>query len=390
MRVRLVSFVADNRWSGMGKWSHRIADALSVLGDEPSLWFADDFPAMQRLGRWAVIGFPIQVAFELWRRRDQADLVVIHEPAGVWYGLLRRWVHGLPPMVVMCHNVESKHFREMKEAARLGYASVPLGSRLKAPLTRLWQSDASSRLADHVLCLSSVDRRYLIDVLGVPADRVTLMINGVEAPPDEASTTASRAAHRVLFVGGWLDVKGRRVLPPLWRKVLAQTPNATLTLVGTGAEASGVLGDFQVEDRPSVTVVPRIVDPAQMAALYATHDLFLMPSLSEGSSLALLEAMAAGLPVVAARVGGIPDVVRDETIGVLFESMNPAEGAAEVCRVLADSKLRVSLSEGAQRRARELSWESTAATLEEVARRLLDRPRCVDRPRAEVLGPRGD
>src|SRR5437870_7754395 len=119
--------------------------------------FTRNVPAVARPGLVAVLLFPIALALRLWRDGTGFDAVLIHEPAGFWYGLLRKLRPSLPPMIAVCHNVESRHFSDLCGAAAVGAAFVPLGMRLKTPLFRLWQSDGAIRLADHVVCLSTVD-----------------------------------------------------------------------------------------------------------------------------------------------------------------------------------------------------------------------------------------
>jgi glycosyltransferase involved in cell wall biosynthesis len=358
LRILLVSFVANNRWSGMGKWTHSIADGLTERGHEPSAWFSEDFPGLSH-GSSSALLFPVALAWRLWKKRADFDVVVIHEPSGFWYGLMRSIGCKVPPMIAMCHNVESKHHREMVRYTSQGLAAVPAASRLKVPLFRSWQSDGAVRLADHVICLSSVDREYLLGQLRIPRQRVTLMLNGVS--PTSANQEAflakrKQSGGRVLFVGGWIHVKGRRVLPAVWSKIHARIPNATLTIVGAGQPPEIVLRDFASEDRASVTVIFRLTRESELAAQFADHDVFLMPSLSEGSSLALLEAMAAGLPVVATAVGGNPDIVTDGVNGLLFAPEDFDRGAAQVCRLLEDPTARAQLAEAARARVHGLSW----------------------------------
>ncbi|HEX7174733.1 MAG TPA: glycosyltransferase family 4 protein [Pyrinomonadaceae bacterium] len=362
MRVLLASYVDDNRWSGMGKWSHCMAEGLARLGHQPTLWFADEFTFARRFGRFAVLLFPAALAIRLWRRRKHFDAVVIHEPSGFWYGMLRSVVRSLPPMVSMCHNVESKNYELLLDADRRALAVVPRGTRVKAPLIRLWQSDGAIRLADHVVCLSDVDRNYVINRLGRAPDKVTVMHNGVDAKFFHARAEKS-FGHSVLFVGGWWDVKGRRVLPLLWSQVRERLPEARLTIVGSGRAGNEVVADFAERDRLSVNVIPRIGDESEMISQYAAHDVFLMPSLSEGSPLALLEAKAAGLPIAAARVGGVPDVIAHEEHGLLFDALDPSDGAKQVCRLLGDKITAQRLGRAAQEHVRQFTWAAATQTL---------------------------
>jgi glycosyltransferase involved in cell wall biosynthesis len=245
-------------------------------------------------------------------------------------------------------------------AAR-GLAVVPWASRLKIPLFRTWQSDGAIRFADHTVCLSSIDKDYLLRRLKVPSQRVTRMINGVS--PEQFWAKRSGGGGRILFVGNWLDTKGRRVLPGLWSKIRARVSTATLTIVGAGLPSETVLRDFASQDRGSVTVISRLTSELELVAQYSDHDLFLMPSLSEGSSLALLEAMAAGLPVVATTVGGNPDIVTDGVDGLLFAPVDPDQGAAHVCRMLEDPSAAARLGQAARERAHILDWQQSGEAL---------------------------
>jgi glycosyltransferase involved in cell wall biosynthesis len=366
-RLLLVSFIPDAPWSGMGRWTYQIKAALEQAGHEVETWFANQFPRTSALGRLSVLAFPLVLAARLVARRERFDAVVVHEPGGFWYGLLRRWNRRLPPLIAMCHNVESNHFRTMVGYTRRGLADVSPLTRIRVPLLRSWQSDGTVRLADQVLCLSAADARYITERLGVPAGRVTHFPNGV-APEDFASRESHGGAG-VLWVGGWLDVKGRRVLPALWRRVRETVPEARLTLAGTGAGPEAVLAAFDPRDRESVTVLPRVEKPEEMRRLYAACAVYLLCSLSEGSPLSLLQAMAAGSAAVATRVGGVPDLVTDGVHALLFDPEDGAMGAGLVSRLLRDPAAARRLGDAAQQRARELPWRKAAETVARVARR---------------------
>jgi glycosyltransferase involved in cell wall biosynthesis len=363
VRIALISFIEDRSTTGMGKWSHEMAAALRGRGHTVDLWFDSQFPLVKRLGaRAAVLLAPLALARRLVARRQDYDVVVVHEPLGVWWGLLRRiGLRGLPAMVCMCHNVESRHAKEMVTAARIGLSYVSLSSRLKGALVRRWQSDGTIRLADAVACLSTRDERYIASKLGVAPSRIFRLVNGA-APGDGGSRP--RDPKRVLFVGGWLDVKGKRVLPRIAQLVVETDPEVRFTLVGTGLDEREVLADFDEKTRRHVTVVRSIEPAAGMWRLYAEHSLFLMPSLSEGSPLALIEAMSAGLAVVATGVGGVADLIQSGETGLLFEAANPAAGAEAITALLKDPQDAMRLAEAARVVAASLTWSRTAEQLE--------------------------
>jgi MMP alpha-(1->4)-mannosyltransferase len=364
MRILLASFIQDRRTTGMGKWSHCMAEELEAHGHSVTLWWADASRLAGAAGRLGYLVFPVALAARIARRRRDFDAVVVHEPSGLWYGLLRRLWRGLPPLVAMSHGVEAKVFEVITIAARRGFAVQRSWAPWTAMLLRLPQSRGALRLADQVVCLSSEDRQYLTQVLRVRPERIVVMRNGVvtpEAPPARPAAPG----HRVLFVGGWIDMKGRRLLPPLWSAVRAALPDATLTIAGVHVAPAAVTAEFAAPERGSLTVVPSVASEADMRALFARHDALIAPSLTEGSPLTLLEALSAGLPVVAADVGGVPDLVKDEREALLFRFLGAADGARQLMRVLSEPELAARLAAAGRERARALTWESAAGTLEQ-------------------------
>lgn len=371
MRLLLVSFIDDNAFSGMGKWTHQVAHALRERDHSVTCWWNNDFPRLRSRGRWSVLGFPPLLAAKLVRARGLFDAVVLHEPTALAWAALRRVAPSLPPLVAMCHNVESKVHHVLVEAAQRGMAEMSLGRRVKPLLVRTWQSDGALRLADEVVCLSREDARWLAAEVGVPGERITVTANGVESERFTPVPRPMGASARVLFVGGWLEVKGRRLMAAAWPKVLSRAPGATLTLVGTGASAEAVLRDFPVSSRGSIRVVPRVDAEEGMVRELAGHGMFCMPSVSEGSPLALLEAMASGLPSVVTRVGGIPDLVTDGVEGCVVPPLDTEGVAAALVGLVQDDARSRRMGEAARQRARQYTWDATAAALERAAARAL-------------------
>jgi glycosyltransferase involved in cell wall biosynthesis len=97
---------------------------------------------------------------------------------------------------------------------------------------------------------------------------------------------------------------------------------------------------------------------ADVTPYYTLADLMVLPSHTEGSPNCLLEAMAAGLPVVATAVGGVPEIVSTENAAILVEKGNPSALAQAISHVLDDELLRAQLSTAARKTAKAYSPES--------------------------------
>jgi glycosyltransferase involved in cell wall biosynthesis len=118
---------------------------------------------------------------------------------------------------------------------------------------------------------------------------------------------------------------------------------------------------------PGRVVLTGFIPPDQMPAAYLLGDVFVGPSqIDEGLGLVFLEAAAAGLPLIATRMGGIPEVVRDGFNGLLLEQKDDlAELAEKIIRLLGDPNLRKTLGQqGREWVAANFSWERIAGALE--------------------------
>jgi glycosyltransferase involved in cell wall biosynthesis len=131
--------------------------------------------------------------------------------------------------------------------------------------------------------------------------------------------------------------KGHRTLLEAWPLVLAEVPSARLLIIGEGSERDSLeaqVASLGIEDR--VVFTGRREDvPAVTAAL----DVAVLPSYREAQGLSVLEAMALGRPVIASRVGGIPEMIEDGVSGLLVEPHDCDALAAGIVRLLTDHPL---------------------------------------------------
>ena len=210
--------------------------------------------------------------------------------------------------------------------------------------------------------------RWLVERVGIPARKVVTIHNGVDPRRFvEGDRPAARAAldapHGSLVVGtvGRLDpVKDQVGFLRAFARVAARYPTALAVIVGDGpwrAQLEQEIASLGLEGRARL-----LGNRLDVPRLLPGFDVFSLPSVAEGMSNTVLEAMAAGLPVVATRVGGTPDMVEDGVTGALVAPRDVAGLAAAFDAYLADPFLRASHGKAAQARAlTEFSLERMAA-----------------------------
>ena len=215
------------------------------------------------------------------------------------------------------------------------------------------------RRAARVICLTRQEAHHLV-TLGVDEDRIAVIPNGVDLGEfhDLADHRDAGLGTTGLFVGR-LDSsqKGLGILV----RALAALPHAAglrLRLVGEDWGASEAL--LRLASRHGVRDRLALVGPVPRAHLlreYARADFLVLPSLFEPFGIVLLEAMAAGIPVVASRVGGIPEVVVDGDTGLLVEPGDAEALASAMLRLAESPALRARLGTRGRKRACSYAWD---------------------------------
>lgn len=143
------------------------------------------------------------------------------------------------------------------------------------------------------------------------------------------------------------------------KPVLESIPGARLALVGDGPHRQ-VLEQYFAG---TPTHFVGYLQGRELAAAFASSDAFVFPSRTETLGLVLLEAMAAGCPVVAARSGGIPDIVQDGVNGYLFDPLDDNGAIIATQRLLANTEERETMRRNARREAERWSWEAATRQL---------------------------
>lgn len=192
-----------------------------------------------------------------------------------------------------------------------------------------WVCDQS----DAVICVSN-DMKKQVHIISSRVNGVYVIPNGITVKDvdfqKKDDTKDINKETRLLFVGRLEPEKGLNILLNALSQVNKDKYNIKLTVIGDGSE-SHLLHDnyygFQIHSLGKLA-------PNAVLKTYCNHDIFVIPSLSEPFGIVAIEALAAGLPVIASRVGGLCDIIVDPRLGYLVESGNPDSLKACICKVI--------------------------------------------------------
>jgi len=322
--------------SGAGGVAVAMSLALIRRGAETS-WLVD--PLRDQAMAASV---PVEVLFE--RHRYDQHLVE----------RLRRLVHARRPHIIESHHLKS-HFLVALSGLWRHYTWVAFHhgyTQTDAKVLAYNHVDRwSLRHAAHVVTTSEPFIETL-EGRGVPASRISILHSAVgDMPLTPAAIAGARAAlglrdgqRVVLAIGRLSREKGHA---HLIRAAATWQNGARLVIIGDGPERPALerlARDLGVGARVTLPGVTNDVAP-----FYALADVFVLPSLSEGSPNVLLEAMSNGLPIVASRVGGVPELAEDGVTALLGPPKDPAFIARAVDLLLKDPELGRRLGAAARR-----------------------------------------
>jgi glycosyltransferase involved in cell wall biosynthesis len=157
-----------------------------------------------------------------------------------------------------------------------------------------------------------------------------------------------------------------------YRLVKQKYPRAEMVIAGDGPQRADLEALVAAEKLNGITFIGE-VEQRELARWFAEVDVYVNCSTIDGLPASLLEALAAGLPVVTTGVGGIPEVVKDGVNGLIVPPNDPATLAERVFRLVESPELAAKLSEQAQQSVRRYSWEQVCRQWEDVFFRLFTR-----------------
>lgn len=345
MRILLVvNTLPPDDLSGAGEQAVQLATALEAEGHEVTL-----LGRGERGVRGPKILFPVLAPFVVWRalNRQSADVIQIHESDGGLVALAVRLLRGRAskPLLVALLQVSYREERRAVRALVDGRSGRILGRptlaerrfrSLRVPV-QIALGGLSARLADLVLAPSVATAVELERDYGARDVRVVPNVTSAPvAPVPEPASTAAGGDY-LLFLGRLRIRKGLEVLLEAVSRLARRGLSVPVVLAGDGERRRWLERRLQAPGLAAVRFVGR-QDGDGVRRLLARARALVVPSIYEGMPLVVLEAMAAGVPVVASAVSGIPEVVADGTTGWLVAEEDVEGLAAAILEAWSDGE----------------------------------------------------
>jgi glycosyltransferase involved in cell wall biosynthesis len=374
LNILMASGVPKRREGGVAAIIYNLGREIEALGHRVTYVFQEDLVAPGSVSaRFTELIFSIRLSRYIAANRGNFSLVNLHAPVGFPYGIRRRWRRSAnyPPYVMTLHGLEERRVHVMSREAKKGRASNFTWKN------RLWHRFYHEPRFRWSIQTSDGAHAYSRDVwtmlqlkYNLDSDRVAYIANGVEPRFFIPRDYRPGEAMRLLYAGTWLEQRGIYYLREALRNVAQRIPGLTMTIAGGGVPKEEIR-QFLGSELDGRIVVREVVPAQEMPNLYAEHDIFLFPSLMEGLPSVLLEAMAAGMPAITTETCGMPDVVENETNGLLIAPGSAAAIEDAVMTLAKSPDLRERLGKAARATMKHFTWEQSARQLEALFRHVL-------------------
>ncbi len=339
----------------------KLAERLKRRGADVTLYSlarSDDEAAARGYFR------PVDVPFQVFKYQWHPDVMVRLER------MVHAYARGLPTDADVYHSqdcVGSTALALIKDSGKISapvFRTVHHVDDFAEPRLFEFEKRAVAH-ADHRFVVSEYWKRMLAEEHGYDS---IVTYNGLDSG-DFSDLPPRRSMNpTVLFVGGLEARKGLEYLVLAMAPVVRNHPEARLVAVAkSGFRGIDEPGWFKVlAERAGITdhfTLLESVSNEELAQLYSDCDLLVLPSRNEGWGLSLMEAMACSKPVIATKVGGVPELVTDGVEGLLVDPGDVPGLSAAICRLLGDGDARDRMGKAGRERVKAFSWDAAADTV---------------------------
>lgn len=214
-------------------------------------------------------------------------------------------------------------------------------------------------LTDQIIAVSEAAKRFCVEEEGIPKRKIKVIYNGIDLDVIDGEKSGHELRRRLSLgqgpiigcLGRFVEVKGYKYLFYAASDIVKHYPAAKFIILGHGPlkhELMELVNKLGLSNQ-----VIFIDSDTEANAFLSILDIYVLPSLSEGLSVALLEAMAMSKPVVVTKVGGNPEVVIDSENGLLVPPRDPSSLSKAIISILKDDNFRFKIASNARRRIEE-------------------------------------
>ncbi|MEA5480332.1 glycosyltransferase family 4 protein [Pseudanabaena galeata UHCC 0370] len=341
----------------------RLGQEYIKLGHEVKFFSFDDMPNFLPELVKAVI-FPEFLASKMPTLIKQEGIDVIDASTGdswVWAKWIKPLSKKTPLLVTRSHGLEHTVHLQLLKDVKLGKAKVSWKYPIYHGGFHLWEVAKSMQLADLVLCLNQHDMQYSIKQLGVSAERVHVVNNGISSSLLGLSMErlSEDSKIRIAHIGSYIPRKGIEYSVPALNRILQKYPDIEVSFLGAMVPPERVLADFDPSFHDRIHVISKYQN-SDLPSLLAGHSIHLFPSLSEGWGLAVVEAMACGLAPIISNIPGPTEMVKHDFDALVVPPRDTEAIEEAITKLIGDRAYLEKLRNNAYKTAQSYSYTNIA------------------------------
>jgi glycosyltransferase involved in cell wall biosynthesis len=341
--------------------TYQLAEEYKKLGHEVTLFTFDDIPSYIP-EKYHKLVFPVFLFLKIKKITKNYPLDVVDASSGdAWIWSFFRKARHKPALVTRSHGLEHIAHEEILNEERAGNIKLSWKYPIYSGGTRLWEVSRTLRKADVALVLNHYDWRYSVNKLKVKASSCLVVNNGLpeyflNLPFQDSSQDEYI---RIAQVGSYINRKGISYTAEALNSILKKYPKVEISFVGTGCHSEKVLSDYSPELHSRIKVISSF-NHEDLPAILQEHHIKLFATLSEGFSLALIEAMACGLAPISTSTHGTMTILKNSWDGLIIPPRDPDAIENAIERLLGDRNLLSEIRKNAYQTAQKYKWNDIA------------------------------
>ena len=361
-KIKLVLVIADSNLGGgpkhvLGLLTHIDKEKFDVLLIAPRGWLTSRANAISGVNvKLVEFKNKLDLTSFIKLRKDIAEFQAKGDPFG--------------PIIIHAHGPRAASFCKyvIRSKERFVYTEHIWNKdyHLKSPINSMLQKaglKSVCKRADKVIAVSNSVKKFLVEALKLSEKDVVVVPNAIEIEDSQARGRKNDGSLVIGTIGSLNKQKGHVYLIQAFSRVAKSLPKVRMEIVGDGPEHDKLLSEIKMLGLESkVQLLGKVDKPKKMLRNW---DLFVLPSLSETFGLVVLEAFESKIPVVATKVGGVPELISNNETGLLVPSANPEKLSKAILYLLVEKKERVRLAENAYKILKEkYDWSKIIVELE--------------------------